>query len=210
MNTLILLGGEKSSDELLVRQLAWADSVVAADSGVEPMLALGCEPDILTGDFDSVKTDISSLSCRVEKELRQDATDFEKALFYTEMATAIHILGGLGGRHDHLITNLLIAASIDCVIPVLFFSDCEVLHRITPQCPLTGRFTPSSTMSLLPFSRCEGVVASGLKWCLDGVVMGVGEQLGQSNIVAIEEIRISIELGVMYVAVQTDKSTSNH
>ncbi len=204
MNVLILLGGEEASDELLRGQLAWADRVIAADSGVESILALGCEPDILTGDFDSLETDISSLNCRVEKKPHQDATDFEKALVYADTAAAVHILGGLGGRHDHLITNLLIAASIETDIPVVFFSDIEVLHRVTPQFSLTGCFPAGATLSLLPFSRCEDVSASGLQWCLDGIVMGVGEQLGQSNIVVAADVQIKIGSGVMYVAVQND------
>jgi len=43
-----------------------------------------------------------------------------------------------------------------------------------------------------------------LQWCLDGIVMGVGEQLGQSNIVVAADVQIKIGSGVMYVAVQND------
>ena len=44
----------------------------------------------------------------------QDTTDFEKALFGEENTNLkkLIILGGLGKRTDHLITNLLVASFI--------------------------------------------------------------------------------------------------
>lgn len=204
MNILIVLGGDDPSPGLLRSQLDWADQVIAADRGVESLMDMGCEPDILTGDLDSVERDISTLNCRIAKESRQNATDFEKALSRADSPSEIHILGAMGRRHDHFITNLLIAADIAADLPVVLMGNAEVLHRVTPQCGLSASFPVGATTSLLPFSFCKGVVAKGLKWELDGVDMGVGAQLGQSNVVASAPLEISIDSGVMYVALQLD------
>lgn len=203
MKVLILLGGEPPSTALLRAQLDWAEYVIAADSGVDPLLELGVEPDLLTGDFDSVKSNLAGLTCRVERNGSEYATDFEKALAFADTASTLHILGAMGRRNDHFIGNLLIAAGIEEGLVVVLLSDHEVLHRITPQCPLIGRFTEGAIASLLPFASCRGVITTGLKWNLDDVVMGVGEQLGQSNVVQGPEVSVSIASGTMYFALQS-------
>lgn len=200
---MIILGGEDPCPALLRTQLAWADRVVAADRGIEPLIDLGCEPDLLVGDFDSVDRDISQLECEIERIDSQEATDFEKALARAGSANEIHILGGMGKQHDHFLTNLLIAASISEEVSVVLLGNGEALHRVTSQRPLQAAFPEGATVSLLPFAKCEGVTARGLKWSLDGVSMGIGGVFGQSNIVVDPEVRVGVESGVMYVALQT-------
>lgn len=202
MKILIVLGGEPPSSELLGSQVDWADRVIAADSGVDPLLEIGVEPDLLTGDFDSVQSDLSRLSCRVERDRSDYATDFEKALGYAGGASELHLLGVLGRRTDHLLTNLLIAAGIDERCKVAAFSAKEVFHRITPCCPLDGRFTAGAVVSLVPFVHCDAVISSGLKWNLQKKTMGVGLQLGQSNVVVGPEVNISIDSGTLFFVVQ--------
>lgn len=204
MRTLIILGGEEPSASLLENQLSWADQVVAADRGIEPLLKLGVEPDALVGDLDSVSIDVSSLNCCVQPLEHQHATDFEKALWHADHGEDIHVVGGMGGRHDHFLTNLLVAAGVEPKVFVVFLSDREVLHRVMPECPLIADFPVKSIVSLIPFARCENVVAQGFKWPLKGMLMGIDEQLGQSNIVMRPPVTVSVSSGVMYVALQTD------
>lgn len=206
MKTLVLLGGKPPSRALLASQLDWAQFVVAADSGIDPLLRMGVEPDVLTGDFDSVEADLSILACRVVRDTSQYATDFEKALKLAAGMESCHILGATGNRHDHLLTNLLIAAGIDPQLEVVLLSDQEVFHRVTPQRALAGIFNPGQTVSLIPFARCRGVLSRGLKWDLSGVDMGIGAQLGQSNIVAGPDINISISEGTLYFVLESDSA----
>ena len=209
MRVLIILGGRPPSPELLASQLDWADEVVAADSGIDPLLELGVEPDLLTGDFDSVRSDLSKLSCRVEHDPSQYATDFEKALSRSSQAGDLHILGACGGRTDHLLSNLLIAAGIDPRRRVVIFSDREIIHRITPECPLDASPPTDTLLSLIPFCSCHGVSTAGLKWDLDSAEMGVGAQLGQSNIVYADRIEVEIGSGCMYCILQSENSRCN-
>lgn len=202
MRVLIILGGNPPSPEILLSQLDWAEEVIAADSGIDPLLELGLEPDILAGDLDSLRSDISNLRCQVEHDRSQYATDFEKALTCASAPGEIHLLGAFGGRSDHLLTNLLIAAGIDPRLPVVIFSEREVVHRVTPECPFAGAPPLDSLLSLIPFSSCSAVVSTGLEWNLDSTTMGIGAQLGQSNIV-VAPVRVEIGSGCMYCVLQS-------
>ncbi len=204
MRTLIILGGVEPSQRLLTSQIDWAEQVIAVDHGVDCMVAMGCEPDVLIGDLDSVKSPINKLKCPVKQSGDQFSTDFEKGLRLAGDLDFLHILGGLGARTDHLLTNLLIAAGIDARAEIVFFGDREVIHRVTPAHPLKGELPLGATISLLPFSKCERVDSKGLRWNLSQTDMGVNLQLGQSNVVEQQAVEISIGSGIMYVSINAD------
>jgi thiamine pyrophosphokinase len=92
--------------------------VIAADSGVEHAQALGLRIHLAIGDFDSV--DPAALraaeqsGARIERHpAAKDATDLELALdaAIALEPSAIRVLGGHGGRLDHLLANALLLAS---------------------------------------------------------------------------------------------------
>ncbi len=201
MKTLIVLGGAQPSQRLLASQLDWAERVIAVDHGVDCMVDMGCEPDVLVGDLDSVKSPVHKLTCPIEQSDDKYSTDFEKGLRIAGKFERLHILGGLGERTDHLLTNLLIAAGLDLSTNVLFMGDSEVIHRISPARPLEGMLMIGSTISLLPFSLCEGVESRGLRWNLSQTDMGIGLQLGQSNVVEKKDVQIKIRSGIMYACI---------
>ncbi|MBQ3064419.1 MAG: thiamine diphosphokinase [Clostridia bacterium] len=85
------------------------DLTIAADSGWHNALALGITPQILLGDFDSIGAD----SLPEAKEILQvpaekDRTDTQLAvdLALSRGAHEMVIVGGLGGRLDHALSNL--------------------------------------------------------------------------------------------------------
>lgn len=201
MRTLIILGGAEPSQHLLASQLDWADRVIAVDHGVDCMVAMGCEPDVLVGDLDSVRSPIHRLKCPVEQSGDQYSTDFEKGLRLAGDIDSLHILGGLGARTDHFLTNLLIVAGIDPAADIVLLGHSEVIHRVTPEHPLKGSLPVGATISLLPFSHCERVSSKGLRWNLSRTDMGINLQLGQSNVVEQKDIEITVGEGVMYVCI---------
>ena len=57
------------------------------------------------------------------------------------------------------------------------------------------------TISVIPMGDCEGVRANGLGWPLEGVAMGIGKQLSQSNFAKADEVAVSLESGILYLVV---------
>ncbi len=204
-NILIILGGSSPSDSLLKTTLKEADFVIAADGGIKPLWDIGQWPHILTGDFDSITLpDASPSNCRIIHAPEQNASDFEKAIRYLPTTSEIKqltILGGIGLRSDHFLTNLLISANLPEEMPLNFRSDTEDIYRITPKYTVTLSIPLQTIVSLVPLTQCKSVYTNGLKWPLTGVNMGIGHQLGQSNVATDNPVTVSIEEGCLLLII---------
>ena len=131
-SSLIVLAGNPPSEELLLLHLEYADRSIAVDGGFLTFIHANHLPDILIGDLDSVPNveDVYEKypNLKVVKVEDQDITDFQKALAWIDEnsdTTQLIILGGLGRRTDHLITNLLVAMNVDESVEITFDSDSE-------------------------------------------------------------------------------------
>lgn len=202
MSSLIFLGGEKPSIPLAQAIAHKASRIVAADSGYEIARECGIQPDVLTGDFDSIDALPENPPFTVVPAHEQDATDFEKALRHVEHDNPdVVILGGTGLRSDHFLTNLLIASGLPVTWPVTFYDDVQTIYRVTPACPLRTAVQPGLTVSLIPFASCRKVSTHGLHWNLEHSDMGPPARLGQSNVAEHNTLVVSLEDGVLYVVV---------
>lgn len=202
MNILIFLGGEKPSPQLSKSAARRAERIIAADSGYHAASDTGIQPDIVTGDFDSIGEFPNSPQLEVIPAPEQDATDFEKALRQLPPETdSIEILGGTGLRSDHFLTNLVIAAGLPDRLPVVFHDDTQSIYRITPELSFSRSLPPQTIVSLIPFASCSGVHTAGLHWNLADASMGPDGLLGQSNRVEEDTVRIRIAAGLLYAVV---------
>ncbi|HTN99899.1 MAG TPA: thiamine diphosphokinase [Microthrixaceae bacterium] len=91
-----------------------ADVLVAADGGLDLAYKLGCEPDLVIGDMDSVTPDSLAGARRSGVEIREfarakDATDYELAIDAAVAAGAerVTVVGSESGRIDHLFATLM-------------------------------------------------------------------------------------------------------
>ncbi len=86
------------------------DIVIAADSGYNNAQKLGVVPKILIGDFDSIKSKPQDVDEIIELPCEKDVTDtqFAAETAIAKGATEIIIIGGLGGRFDHAMSNLFL------------------------------------------------------------------------------------------------------
>jgi thiamine pyrophosphokinase len=88
--------------------------VIAADGGAELAAELGLELNLLVGDFDSITSNTLAGIEHVERHPKEkDATDLELALAAALRLEPerILVLGGAGGRLDHLVGGLLLLAA---------------------------------------------------------------------------------------------------
>lgn len=209
--TLLVLGGSPPSDELLSWRYEEADHVVAVDSGFLAFQHAGLDPEVLIGDMDSCDFDKTwekeNTSLRVIKSLDQDTTDFEKALEWvgqeTESAELI-ILGGLGGRTDHLLSNLLIACNHDPSVTITFDDEREWIRRVTRETPLRLVGRNNAKLSLLPLTPCSKVSTTGLKWNLENVSLAHDQGTSQSNLATSDLVTISCGSGNLFTILQKE------
>lgn len=198
MNAVLVLNGDPP-DPGRLRELAARWPVYAADGGALACSAAGVRPELVAGDFDSVDPDSLPETWTLRRTPDQALTDFEKLLrCLPGEVDDLTVLGGLGKRLDHLITNLLAAAALPAGVAVRFEDRGQELIRVTPKRPLEFAPRAEIPLSLLPIAAATGVTTTGLRWNLDDADMGPGVGLGQSNRV-VGPVRVGIRGGTLFV-----------
>ena len=207
--TLMVLAGISPSIELLSWRMEEADYSIAVDGGFHSFRQADLLPNLLIGDLDSLsETELKSIKYANFQVLQisdQNTTDFEKALNWVSQnlkTKHLIVLGGLGKRSDHMITNLLLASVADKSLEITFDDDREWIRRVTETCPLTLHGRKNANLSILPFKKCEGVRTKGLEWNLMGETIGGNKIVGQSNVCRSDTVEIACDSGSLFVFVE--------
>jgi thiamine pyrophosphokinase len=162
--------------------------VVAADVGLAEAVRLGVPVDLLVGDLDSVAEDDLAAFRSSGGEVRRhpedkDATDLELAIEAAVHAGArrVVVVGGDGGRLDHLAGNVaLLASSRWAEIEVDAVLGAARVHVVRDRRQLDG--AADELVSLLAVGGpAHGVTTEGLRWSLDRATLEPGSSLGISN-----------------------------
>ena len=200
---LVFAGGDPTS-AAVVAALPPASVVVAADSGAVHALDAGRTVDVLVGDLDSIPPDLArELEARGVEVRRfppdKDATDLALALdVAVELgATAVTLVGGGGGRLDHLLANVLLLAAdeyagveVDAVMGPARVTVVRGVRR------LSGRV--GELVSLLPVGGpALGVTTTGLHFPLRGATLPPGTSWGVSNRFAEAVATVTVAHGVI-------------
>ncbi|HYT34661.1 MAG TPA: thiamine diphosphokinase [Ktedonobacteraceae bacterium] len=207
MHIVIFAGGTLQPGEAVAAAIASADLIIAADGGAETALQAGCAPAIIIGDFDSLDTarlqQLKAQGSRVvQAAIEKDETDTELAILAAieEGATAITLLGGLGGaRFDHTMANILLLAGFPA-LPIRIVDGPAVcwLLRGPGNTLINGH--AGDLLSLLPLTgEAAGVQTTGLYYPLQGETLRFGRPRGVSNVLTSEQARVSLENGSLLI-----------
>jgi len=199
----VFAGGDPP-DAGAIRDLAPADLVIAADSGLMHAQALGVAVHVVVGDLDSV--DAAALAAAtaagvaVERHpVDKDATDLELALdaALARGARSVLVVGGHGGRLDHLLANaLLLASPRFATVRVDARMGRAHVTVIHDRAELSG--APGALCSLLPVGGpAVGVETDGLRFALHRETLEPGSTRGISNEFVAPIATVSVTAGVL-------------
>ncbi len=189
--------------------------VIAADVGLAEANRLGVPVDLLVGDLDSVSaTDLKAFeSAGGEVRLHpqdKDATDLDLAIGEAIAAGVeqVVVVGGDGGRLDHLFGNAVVIASpryaaveIDAVF------GAARLHVVRRRRWLTG--VEDELISLFAVGGpAREVRTHGLRWPLDGADLEPSSSRGISNRFVGERASIELRDGVVLAVRPGDEAFS--
>lgn len=179
-----------------------ADFIMCADGGYDHAKAAGIVPDILIGDFDSMKNpedpDIETLVFPSEKDDTDTGICLQTAIDrgYDE----ILIAGGLGGRFDHTMSNIQLITGKSHLASSITIKDkgnsCTVLNSCSRKF-LPGEYKYISIFSMS--GKSAGVTAKGLKYPLNDAELPSGSTLGTSNEFADGEAEITVKDGILLI-----------
>jgi thiamine pyrophosphokinase len=187
--TIVFAGGDPGSFSYL-RTVEFSDAfLVAVDRGLAVMSELGLTPDLFVGDGDSV---VPELLAGLDRErtrvvilpAHKDASDLEAAfdlLVTMERHGSVLVLAGLGGRLDHCLFNLQLAARHLADFEDITFEDDRCLVR-----PLRGsnalQLLSGTTVSFVPMTREVELSLTGFAYPLSRAVVQQGSTRTLSNV----------------------------
>lgn len=183
------------------------DLILCADGGYDHAKDAGITPDLLIGDFDSLRgsiaPDIETITFPVEKDDTDTGLCLRTAI--QRGCDDILIVGGVGGRFDHALANIqLMAAAAEHVSRVAMKDDKNYI-TILKDGDLCVPKKNNAHLSILSLSDTSlGVCLEGVKYPLSDYTMTRTFPLGVSNEFEENFARISVKKGTLFVALSED------
>lgn len=179
--------------------------IIAADGGIEHAERLGASPDLMIGDFDSTDSSPDNIPVTVLPHVK-DTTDMNEAvrLGIERGCTEFHIYGGTGGRLDHTLANIQLAADISKQGLSIFFygKGCTITAVTNGTIYLPSR--ESGYLSVFAHdNECYGVMIKGLMYETSDITLRNDFALGVSNEFIGKPAEISVKHGTLIVYYET-------
>lgn len=179
-----------------------ADCVIAADGGLLNLRALGVEPDICLGDYDSGPMPEKREGVIVLPRQKDDTDMHYAARRILAMgAQRAVLLGGMGGRLDHTLANLATLAHLteNGVDACLADERCEArvllrgAHSVPPR--------PGCYLSLFPVRGEARVTLRNVFYTLESQTLTASFPLGVSNEFSDQNAEIDVEEGELFLLI---------
>ena len=180
--------------------------LLCADGGANYARKLNLIPYCIVGDMDSIEAETGEyyrhLNVAAKEYPREkDATDLQLALNMAGelKATDITLLGTLGGRLDHTLSNLYSCMELaEKGCDILHFHPGCIVYITAKNIKIQGR--PGDTVSVLALTeQCYGVTEKGFEYPLDNALMEKRNPFAVSNVLTGSNGYISIDKGVLAV-----------
>lgn len=177
------------------------DLIIAADGGLKHLEKSGIKPDIIIGDFDSFGA-IPDGDNVIRLKPEKDVTDMYAAveIGLSKGCKHFEIFGATGGRLDHTVANIQLAASL---------AEKNISHSVHGNgfsfvSVRNGEISfPSDLQGYISVfahsDECVGVSIKGLKYELDNAVLSNSFSLGVSNEFIGKESKVSVKKGTLII-----------
>ena len=183
-----------------------ADFVIAADGGYAKALAARVPVNMVVGDLDSLDDaslrTLAGSSVDVRRHpADKDWSDLELAIdeALKRAPEKITILGALGIRIDHALTNVhLLERGLDAGVPIELESGTESVALVAGRRELADARV-GDRVSLVPLSESARVSTTGLRFALYEDVLYRGASRGVSNLIDDIPAVVSVSSGRLLV-----------
>jgi len=204
---LIFANGEPNDGAMVQRALreGLGAHVIAADGGARVASFFRLRPHLIMGDMDSLPAaDVLRLQAEGAHILRhpveKNETDLELCLRHAAQQGArwIRIIGGIGGRIDQVLANMLLMT-----LPTLAGRDVAAAAGKQAMRVLVAgthrlRGEVGDTVSLIPLAGdVRGVTTDGLRYPLHNEPLAFGPARGISNAITSSDASITLVEGML-------------
>jgi thiamine pyrophosphokinase len=207
VGTVLIVANGDWGESVDARSMAErADFVIAADGGYAKALAAGVPVNMVVGDLDSLDDaslrTLAGSSVDVRRHpAEKDGSDLELAIdeALRRAPEKITILGALGIRIDHALTNVhLLERGLDAGVPIELADGTESVTLIEGRCELVDARV-GDRVSLVPLSESVRMSTTGLRFPLYEDVLYRGASRGVSNLIDNLPAVVSVSSGRLLV-----------
>jgi len=179
------------------------DYIIAANGGYTALKLRGVSPDLVVGDFDSVKETPDHPNI-IRSSTEKDDTDMMLAVRQgLKHGYNIFIInGGLGGRLDQTLANIQILTFIAerKARGILLGQNLCVTAIMNGELIFSRDIIKGNTISIFSAGgKAEGVTLRGLKYSLDKATLSSDFPLGVSNEFTDADAKVSVDNGTLII-----------
>lgn len=184
------------------------DLCIAADSGYKTARAMGVKIDVLVGDFDSLgSVSVPDSIERIKLPCEKDCTDTQAAvqIALERGCTEICIIGGIGTRIDHVLSNVGILEGLyEGGVHAVICNGKNRIRYIRNDNVLIGRSGYKYLSVIALDSVCKGVSVDGCKYKMKNQKLCRGVQFAVSNEIEGNVALVTVKKGAALVIESSD------
>ena len=201
-NRCIIIGGGDCNTEILKANINECDFIICADSGFDTAYEACIVPDLLIGDFDSIKTvpeNINKITLPVEKDVTDSVAAYNEGV---KLGFKSFVLfGGTGGRFEHTLANISLMANASKSGFHFEIIDNEHIFRSITNSSIRIVKKENQQISVFAYgNKAYGVTEKGFHYSLNNYTLDPFDgALGTSNNIIADYGEISVEDGTLII-----------
>jgi thiamine pyrophosphokinase len=174
-------------------------TIFCTDGAFRYLKKLNIQPDVISGDFDSIELSQFPTDIEVISTPDQNDTDFAKALTIIQNKgfDEVDVFGASGKQQDHFIGNLNAAFRFKNQLKITFYDNYSKYFFANNNTTLEGYF--GQTISLIPFPECKNITTSGLEYPLKNEDLHLLSRIGSRNKAIDDLIEINFKSGNLVI-----------
>ena len=198
----IIGGGDCSVDILKDNINVSTDYIICADSGYDYAVEANLTPDLLIGDFDSIKAipdNMRIITLPVEKDVTDTVAAFCEGV--KQGFNSFVLFGGTGGRFEHTFANIsLIANASKQKISFSMIDEKHIFRAITNSSIQIERKDNQQISVFAYGNKAQGVSETGFHYPLENYTLDPFDgALGTSNDIVEDFGKISVADGTLII-----------
>lgn len=198
----VIIGGGDCSTEILKNNIHSDDFVICADGGYDIANKCGIVPDLLIGDFDSIKAipdNVDKITLPVEKDVTDSVAAYNEGV--ERGFNRFVLFGGTGGRFEHTFANISLMANASCDGYQFEIIDERHIFRSITNSSIKIERKNNQQISIFAFGdRAFGVTLKGFHYPLcDFTLNPFNGALGTSNDIVDDYGEISVKDGTLII-----------
>ena len=198
----VIIGGGDCTAEILKNNIMSDDYIICADGGYDIAVQANLVPDLLIGDFDSIKCvpdNVSKITLPVEKDVTDSVAAYNEGL---KLGFKSFVLfGGTGGRFEHTLANVsLMAMASKSGYYFEIVDNKHIFRSITNSSIIINRKENQQVSVFAYGNKAFGVTEKGFHYSLNNDILDPFDgALGTSNDILDDYGEIIVKDGTLII-----------